>query len=76
MGASEALFEIGAPGVPQLLQALNDSSAKVRWAVVEVLGKIGNPEVADRIAGLQADPDPLVRWAVESALAKLKATKQ
>src|ERR1041384_613385 len=51
LGASEALLKIGAPSVPQLLQALNDSSAKVRKAVVEVLGEMGNPEVADRIAG-------------------------
>ena len=72
LGASEALLKIGAPSVPQLLQALNDSSAKVRKAVVEVLGEMGNPEVADRIAGLQADPDPAVRWAVERALAALK----
>jgi HEAT repeat protein len=76
LGASEALLKIGAPAVPQLLQALNDSSAKVREGVVEVLGKIGNPEVADRISGLQADPDPAVRRAVASALATLKATKQ
>lgn len=76
IGASEALLKIGAPGVPQLLQALNDSSAKVREAVVEVLGKMGNPEVADRITGLQADPDPAVQRAVASALATLKATKQ
>ncbi|HEX3757463.1 MAG TPA: HEAT repeat domain-containing protein [Kofleriaceae bacterium] len=75
IGASEALLKIGAPGVPQLLQALNDSSAKVREAVVEVLGKMGNPEVADRIAGLQADPDPAVQRAVTSALAALKGTK-
>ena len=73
--ASQALVKIGAPGVPQLLQALNDPSANVRRAVVDVLGKMGNPDVADRIAILQADPDPLVRFAVESALAKLKATK-
>jgi HEAT repeat protein len=75
IGASQALLKIGAPGVPQLLQALNDSSAKVREAVVEVLGKMGNPEVADRITGLQADPDPAVRRAVASALATLNATK-
>lgn len=70
--ARHALLKFGALGVPQLLQALNDSSAKVRMAVVEVLGEMGNPEVADRIAGLQADPDPAVRWAVERALATLK----
>jgi HEAT repeat protein len=70
--ARHALLKIGAPGVPQLLQALNDSSSKVRKAVVEVLGEMGNPEVAARIAGLQADPDPAVRWAVERALAALK----
>jgi HEAT repeat protein len=75
IGASQALLKIGAPGVPQLLQALNDSSAKVREAVVEVLGRMGNPEVADRITGLQADPDPAVRRAVAGALATLKATK-
>jgi HEAT repeat protein len=74
--ARHALLKIGAPGVPQLLQALNDSSARVREAVVEVLGKIGNPEVADRLTGLQADPDPAVRRAVAGALATLKATKQ
>lgn len=72
VGASHALRAIGAPGVPQLLQALNDPSAKVRWMVVEVLGEVGNPEVADRIAGLQADPSPNVQMAVEHALAKLK----
>ncbi len=72
IGASHALRKIGAPCVPQLLQALSDPSAWVRRAVVEVLGEVGNPEVADRIAGLQADPSPVVRLAVEHALAKLK----
>jgi HEAT repeat protein len=75
IGARRALLKIGAPAMPQLLQALNDPSAKVREAVVEVLGEMGNPEVADRLTGLQADPDPAVRRAVESALAKLKAMK-
>ena len=72
IGARRALLKIDAPGVPQLLQALNDPSPKVRAAVVEVLAKVGNPEVADRIAGLQADPDFGVRWEVERALAMLK----
>ena len=76
LGASQALLKIGAPAVPQLLQALNDSSPKVREAVVRVLGEMGNPEVADRIAALQADPEFGVRWEVERALAKLKALKQ
>ena len=70
--ASQALVKIGPSGVPQLLQALNDPSANVRRAVVDVLGKIGNAEVADRITGLHADPDPAVRQAVERALASLK----
>jgi len=70
--ASRALLKIGAPAVPQLLEALNDPSAKVREAVVEILGDMGNPEVADRIAVLKADPDFGVRWRVESVLAKLK----
>jgi HEAT repeat protein len=74
--ARHALLKIGAPVVPQLLEALNDPSAKVREAAVEVLGEMGNPEVADRIAALQADPDFGVRWRVENVLAKLKATKQ
>jgi HEAT repeat protein len=74
--ASHVLVKIGAPAVPQLLQALNDPSANVRSAVVDVLGKVGNPEVADRITGLQSDPDPAVRRAVAGALAELKATKQ
>jgi HEAT repeat protein len=73
--ASQALVKIGVPGVPQLLQALNDPSAKVRKAVVDVFGDMGNPEIADRITGLQADPDPAVRRAVAGALAKLKAAK-
>lgn len=75
IGASQALLKIGAPAVPQLLQALNDSAANVRKEVVNVLAEMGNPEVADRIAGLQTDPDFGVRRAVEGALAKLKATK-
>jgi HEAT repeat protein len=72
MGARRALLKIGAPGVPQLLQALKDPSPKVRAAVVEVLGKVGNPEVADQISALQADPDFGVRHEVEGALATLK----
>jgi len=72
IGASYALLKIGAPCVPQLLEALNDPSAKVRDSVVRVLGDMGNPEVADRIAALKADPDFGVRWEVERALAKLK----
>ncbi len=71
-GARHALFKIGAPGVPQLLQALKDPSPKVRAAVVEVLSKVGNPEVADQISALQADPDFGVRQEVEGALATLK----
>ena len=64
-GARHALLKIGAPGVPQLLQALKDPSPKVRAAVVEVLSKVGNPEVADHISALQADPDFDVRQEVE-----------
>lgn len=75
IGASQALLKIGAPGVPQLLQALSDASPKVREAVVDVLGKIGTPEVADRLAALQADPDPAVQRAVAFALTTLKANK-
>jgi HEAT repeat protein len=75
IAAGRALLKIGAPSVPELLQALSDPSANVRRAVVDVLGEMGNPEVADRITGLQADPDPAVRTAVAGALAKLKATK-
>ena len=76
-GASQALLNMRTPGVPQLLQALNDPSAKVRGAVVEVLGRMGaagwaTPEVADRITSLQADPDPGVQQAVAVALATLK----
>jgi len=74
--ARHALLKIGVPVVPQLLEALNDPSAKVREAAVEVLGEMGNPEVADRIAALKADPDFGVRWRVENVLAKLKGTKQ
>ena len=73
IGANHALRKIGAPCVPQLLETLNDPSAKVRDAVVRVLGDMGNPEVADRIAVLKADPDFGVRWEVERALATLKA---
>jgi HEAT repeat protein len=72
IGARRALLNIGAPAVPHLLQALNDPSAQVRKAVVDVLGEVGNREVLDRIAGLQADPDPAVRLAVERALATLR----
>jgi HEAT repeat protein len=72
IGASHALRKIGALCVPQLLQTLNDPSEWVRRAVVEVLGEVGSPEVAERIAGLQADPSPVVRLAVEHTLAKLK----
>lgn len=72
IGAGQALLKIGAPAVPPLVQALNDSSANVRKAVVEVLGEMGNPEVADRIAALKADPDFGVRREVERALAKLE----
>jgi HEAT repeat protein len=74
--ASQALVKIGAPGVPQLLQALNDPSANVRRAVVDVLGELGKADVIDRISGLQADPDPAVRQAVVDTLAKLNATKR
>ncbi len=75
IGAGQALIKIGAPGVPQLLQALSDSSASVRRGVVAVLGRIGPPEVADRIASLQADPDLVVQAAAKEALATLKAPK-
>ncbi len=75
IGAEQALLKIGAPGIPQLLPALADPSPKVREAVVEVLGKIGDPSVADRIGALQNDPDLSVRRAAERAQAALQAKK-
>jgi cyclophilin family peptidyl-prolyl cis-trans isomerase/HEAT repeat protein len=49
----------------------NEKSAEVRCAMIEALGRIGNPVVVSTLVANASDPDPAIRGAVALALSDL-----
>ena len=67
-----ALVKIGAPAVPALIKALEDSSPNVRFFAAENLGEIGNIEAISALTAAVNDPDEFVRKAAKKAIEAIK----
>ncbi len=62
--AINTLVEIGEPALQPLLAALEDKNSRVRLAVVQTLGKLGDRRAIEPLARLIEDPNPDVRLEV------------
>ncbi|HEX7896905.1 MAG TPA: HEAT repeat domain-containing protein [Planctomycetota bacterium] len=69
--AAEVLGDLGAPGVPALIDALKDADAGVRWSAAESLGRIGVAAKAAVPALTAALDDKEVRSIAADALAAM-----
>lgn len=67
----EIIVAIGAPAVPAILDNLDDSRWYVVRNMVTILGNLGDPELAPRIAGALSHPDLRVKKEAIRGLAKL-----
>ena len=72
--AADALAALGEAAVPALAQALaNDLSVPAaRYAVPDVLGRIGTPSAEHALVESLLDPDPILRLRVVTALNKVR----
>jgi HEAT repeat protein len=66
--AVEALVWLGAPVLPQLLQALGDPDPGVRFHAAKALGEIGNRRAVEPLIRVLGDASPGVRWGAAEAL--------
>lgn len=72
VAALESLAKAKDPTVvPQVLLALNDKDATVRWAAVEALEALGDPRALDALKTAAQDPAPLVARRAVAAVAVL-----
>jgi HEAT repeat protein len=65
------LIHHGKASLPSLLTALKDESTDIRLEAVKALGKLRDPTTATTLAGMLADEDTGVRWAVTESLIHL-----
>jgi HEAT repeat protein len=70
--ARNYLRELGDRAIPALVPQLEHENADVRRGVVDVLGAIGGPDMANTIWTLQQDPEQTVRDATARALERLE----
>jgi len=65
--AKEAIAALGAAAVPRLIEKFTTRSARERWAIVQILEKIGSPAVPDLVEALTHPDDRVVAricWAL------------
>lgn len=65
------LVELGSTAVPALLEALRNGDAHLRWEVVQVLGRIEDPQAAPELVKALEDEDINVRWTAMEGLIDL-----
>jgi HEAT repeat protein len=65
------LVELGSQGVSSLLIYLKDPDDRIRAAVTEVLGRVGDPAAQQDLQVLASDPRPNVVAAATLALRRL-----
>ena len=65
--AREKLCEIGAPAVPELIQALSDPEDQVRWEAAKSLTQIPDPKAAPALVESLKDAFS-IRWLASEAL--------
>jgi HEAT repeat protein len=70
--AYEALLSFGAAALPALLQALQDSNAKLRAVAAHALGELRDPRAVEPLLQVLDDPVPHVRKNTTIALRLLK----
>ena len=67
----DALRQIGDLAVPVLIDALSDEDPRMRLAIIDLLGEIGEADSASALVGTLRDPEWRVRWRAADALGKL-----
>ncbi len=68
---AHALKTIGAPAVPVLIDALGDEEPRVRLAIIDILGEIGERDAIPALTGALRDPEWRVRWQAADALGRM-----
>jgi HEAT repeat protein len=61
--SKEALIEMGEEAVPYLLDRLDTQTAREKWTLIDILGKIGEPAVMPLIEYLKSDNKDEVKLA-------------
>jgi len=69
--ARRQLLEVGKPAFTPLLEALRDRNCLVRWEAVNILGGVGDPEVAPVLVSALEDGEFEVRWVAAEALIRM-----
>jgi HEAT repeat protein len=64
----EALEEIGAPAVPELITRLLDADPRIRTGAAQTLGRIRDPRAVSSLARMVGDPDMAICQAAVTAL--------
>ena len=63
---------IGAPAVPELLNAMAKSDTNMRWQIIKVFDSIRDPSTVPILMEQLKDDDPEIRWAASNALLNLR----
>jgi hypothetical protein len=67
-----ALETIGSTGSPAIVDGLDDPTPLVRWSLVRLLAKVGEPNAIPRLTLMLDDHDEGVRDAAEYALERIR----
>lgn len=71
VNARRELLDTGKPAYTSLLEALKDRNCLVRWEAVNILGGVGDPEVAPALVSALEGSEFEVRWVAAEALIRL-----
>ncbi len=63
---------IGAPAVPELLNAMAKADTNLRWQIIKVFDSIRDPSTVPILMVQLKDDDPEIRWAASNALLNLR----
>ena len=69
----EALERIGPVGATALLVGLGNECATVRWAIAQILGRVGTGGTLAAVRELCTDQDEGVREAAQVAVERIEA---
>jgi len=67
----ETIVRIGRPGVPIIIESMNDARWFMIRNLVTILGSLGLPDLAPNVAGILSHPDLRVKKEAIKALTKL-----
>jgi len=69
--ARREILEAGKPAYTSLFEALRDRNCLMRWEAVNILGGVGDPEVAPALVSALEDGEFEVRWVAAEALIRM-----